>query len=222
MTSGRLGGLTWAPTFGTSSLPVEPGASVAAGSARDIAVLVGTTAEEGLLFTALMPQLFGDDIVLLLAKAALGDEAEDAVAKYRENRPGADGSVIAGAVMTDFMFRIPSIRLAEMLATQGNPAHVYQFSWRSRAFGGALGACHALELPFVFETLDTEAARFLTGEDSPRALAREVHRTWVRFATDGHCDWATYNRDQRVVRNFGSPSHIVVDPSGDERELWLG
>jgi hypothetical protein len=26
----------------------------------------------------------------------------------------------------------------------------YEFAWRSAAFGGALGACHGVELPFVF------------------------------------------------------------------------
>ena len=30
---------------------------------------------------------------------------------------------------------------------------MYEFAWRSPQFGGRLGACHALEIPFVFDTL---------------------------------------------------------------------
>jgi para-nitrobenzyl esterase len=36
---------------------------------------------------------------------------------------------------------------------------MYRFDWESPAFGGALGAAHAMDIPFVWNTLDTPLSR---------------------------------------------------------------
>ena len=55
--------------------------------------------------------------------------------------------------MTDFRFRIPAIRWAEAQSQHQSQVFSYLFTYRSPAMGGILGACHALEIPFVFGTL---------------------------------------------------------------------
>ena len=52
--------------------------------------------------------------------------------------------------MSDAMFRIGSLRMAEWRADQGQPAYVYQFDWQSPA---GFESCHCLEIPFVFNNL---------------------------------------------------------------------
>ena len=89
--------------------------------------------------------------------------------------------------MNDLVFRWPARRFAE--EHQGR-THVYEFDWRSPACGGELGACHAIELPFVFKTLETaRGPRGFAGEDPPQALADRIHQIWVDFATDGSLPW---------------------------------
>lgn len=68
-------------------------------------------------------------------------------------------------------------------------AGTYEFDWRA----GPFGACHAAELPFVFDTLDLpelRTANGLLGPDTPRTLADEMHGAWVNFAKTGNPGWS--------------------------------
>ena len=58
---------------------------------------------------------------------------------------------------------------------------MYLFSWRSPARGGVHGACHALDLPFVFGNLDAPGMRAFAGEGpEAQALAEAMMDAWVR------------------------------------------
>ncbi|HEX6344692.1 carboxylesterase family protein [Umezawaea sp.] len=72
-------------------------------------------------------------------------------------------------------------------------ALTYDFDWR----GGPYGACHGVEVPFVFETTHLPALRGpdgLLGPDVPPSLAAEVHGAWVRFAATGDPGWTGHHR----------------------------
>ncbi|HWO63245.1 MAG TPA: carboxylesterase family protein [Umezawaea sp.] len=89
----------------------------------------------------------------------------------------------------DELFREGARRLVE---AHGG-ALTYDFDWR----GGTYGACHGVDLPFVFETTDLPALRGphgLLGPDVPPSLAAEVHGAWVRFATTGDPGWTGHHR----------------------------
>ena len=97
--------------------------------------------------------------------------------------------------------------------------HVYEFSWRTKQ--SDLGACHALELPFVFDTLSAPEGHGLTGPDAPQALATEMHGAWVAFARDGDPGWRQYTPDDRAVMTFDdAASRVVEDPRADELACW--
>ncbi|WP_223166862.1 hypothetical protein [Nonomuraea sp. SYSU D8015] len=54
--------------------------------------------------------------------------------------------------------------------------------------GGALGACHSLDVPLAFGTLDSPvAARLIGDEPTPEAvtLTHELKQAWIRFVTTG-------------------------------------
>ncbi len=86
----------------------------------------------------------------MLNGAAMGyGLSPEAVAIYRANRPDASPGEVLAALATDWMFRIPAIRLAEARAEAAADTYVYEFAWRSTARDGILGACHALEIPFA-------------------------------------------------------------------------
>jgi para-nitrobenzyl esterase len=107
------------------------------------------------------------------------------------------------------------LRIAEAHAR----TYVYEFDWASSAFDGKLGACHALELGFVFDTLSTTTG--LTGQEPPQELADAMHRAWVSFATSGDPGWEPYGQE-RSVRRFGTTVETVRDPGGDTRAVWEG
>ncbi|HEY2202851.1 MAG TPA: carboxylesterase family protein [Pseudonocardia sp.] len=93
----------------------------------------------------------------------------------------------------DELFRSASERLVSAHAAAGGRAHRYLFDWRD----GPYGACHAVELPFVFGTTGLPALRSpggLLGPDVPETLGEEVHGAWVRFATSGDPGWTGEHR----------------------------
>jgi para-nitrobenzyl esterase len=102
---------------------------------------------------------------------------------------------------------------------------MYEFAWPSPAFDGRLGACHALEIPFVFDTLDLGRGQMMggaLGDRPPQQLADAMHAAWVRFAADGDPGWPRYDLERRPVKRFGIESSVVEDPYARERTLWAG
>jgi para-nitrobenzyl esterase len=97
---------------------------------------------------------------------------------------------------------------------------MYEFTWRSPRFEGRLGACHYLEVGFVFDRLGRDRA--LAGSEPPQQLADAMHAAWVAFARTGDPGWPPYDPDRRATMRFGDRCEVVDDPRGDERRLWDG
>ncbi|MCS7475333.1 carboxylesterase/lipase family protein [Umezawaea endophytica] len=208
------------PVVDGDVLPAAPIAAVAAGVSAEVDVLIGTNTEEARLFlvpTGAMARM--NALAPHVVARRYGLPARTAVRRYRANRPGATPGDLVSAIITDWYYRIPALRLAE--GHRGS-AHVYEFAWRSPAYGGTLGACHAIELPFVFDNLDDPALAAITDGHPPRELADTVHRAWVDFATSGDPGWPAYRADHRVAMRFDTASATTVDDRADERLLWEG
>ncbi|WP_329204500.1 carboxylesterase family protein [Streptomyces sp. NBC_00683] len=133
---------------------------------------------------------------------------------YRASRRGAKPGVILGEMATDLLLRGPLNRLAD-----SRPARtfLYEFAWRSPILG--LGACHALEIGFVFDNL--RHGESLTGPDAPQPLADAMHRAWVDFATSGDPGWSAWDA-RRPVMVFDHPgTGTVLAPRQEELRAWL-
>ncbi len=139
------------------------------------------------------------------ALAAYGLPVDTALAAYRARYPGAGPGDLLAAVQTDWWVRVPALRLADAHARRGSAGtYMYEFAWVSPG----LGAVHALEVPFVFDTLSTEARLFgpLLGEDPPQQLADTMHAAWVSFATSGDPGWPGYDLARRSTMRFDTSS----------------
>ena len=90
---------------------------------------------------------------------------------------------------------------------------MYEFDWRSPALDGELGACHGLELPFVFKTVaKATGENGILGENPPPDLADRVHRLWVQFATDGTLPWPEFDKQRRNVHLLSAGTTISEPP----------
>ena len=209
--------MVFEPVVDGDILPGIPEDLVRAGAARDIEVLIGTNTDEANLFFVpggalkKMPSIVGSVFAW-----TYGARRPGTVRHYRRNRPESTPGQVASAVLTDGYYRMPALRLAE-----SHPhAHVYEFAWRSPAFDGELGACHAIELPFVFDNLDDPSLAQLLGDAPPQAVATQVHAAWVAFAKTGDPGWGAYTAESRVSMRFGVPSTVTAVDRPDERALW--
>lgn len=216
--------MAFEPVIDGESLPALPIEVIANGGGADVDLLVGSNRDEHRLFVVPAGLLDVIDDNLLDLAAAAWSTPPGAVESYRAHRGGAKPGELLCDLGTDWFFRIPAIRLAEAQVAHGKRAYAYEFVWASSAFGGALGACHALEIPFVFDHLERtdDPDLFADGEAPPQALADTMHRAWVDFITDGDPGWALYHPDRRATMTFDTTSAVVDDPRGDERILWEG
>ena len=129
---------------------------------------------------------------------------------------------------TDWIFRIPATRLAEAQSTNQPDTYAYLFTYKSTAFDGALGACHAIDVPFAFDNLDRRGVDMLLGHltDDTHALATAISRGWLAMARtgspqhDGLPEWPRYSDGQRAVMELGVDRSVLDDPGSAERQLW--
>ncbi|MEM7287037.1 MAG: carboxylesterase/lipase family protein [Actinomycetota bacterium] len=213
------------PSVDSQHLPARPVELLARGAGADVAVLTGTNADETTLFG--MGQIPEDKLAQLMRHYV--DPPEALIAEYRAAHPEADASEISVMLTTDYSFRIPAVRLAEARAAHDAATWMYLFDWKSQAFGGALGATHALEIPFTFATLDRPGVEiFLGTEDLPWHVSRTMHDAWISFirtgspVTEALGEWRPYHPDDRAVMRFADDHSLLVDPGSSVREAWSG
>ncbi len=139
---------------------------------------------------------------------------QQTAAIYQANRPGASAGDVLCALVTDRFFRNPTFAAAQArLAARGPaPTYLYEFAWPSPV--QKVGAAHAIEIPFVFDTIDSPDAQLAIGAEPPADIAMQMHAAWIRFATTGDPGWQPVDASYPVL-TFGGPGRpaVVLDPA---------
>ncbi|HEY1361034.1 MAG TPA: carboxylesterase/lipase family protein [Xanthobacteraceae bacterium] len=219
------------PVIDGNLVPGEVAPALAAGAGAGIDTLIGTTREEMAAFYCIDEDVAKADRAAIEAvfAAVLPSAHRRHYDEIRRMRPSGTNAALLGDLMSDAMFRIGSLRLAQWRAEQGRPAFVYQFDWQSsRGFA----ACHCLEIPFVFNNLASwTGSPMLAGANDAemRGLAEAMHGAWIAFARSGNPNreglppWPPYRREGRMTMRFDSVVGPVSDLAGlDWREPWPG
>lgn len=229
-------GLPFQPVVDGTVLPEHPSEAVAGGSVAGMGLLLGTTDEEMKLFQFMDPSIsqLDEDAISSRCDAMFGPAAHPApghaVSVYRKRLAEATPADLWSAITTDRTFRIPAVRLAERQLAHTEDVYLYLFTYRSPALEGALGACHALEIPFVWDNLDAPGVHVLAGRpsDELRELAHATADAWVAFARSGRPEaaglpgWPRYDHDDRATMILDLEPRVEHDPYGAERALWEG
>jgi para-nitrobenzyl esterase len=224
-----LGGLPLQPVVDGKVLPHLPISAIANGSADNIPILVGTTLEEARLFNIMDPNISKMDEARLLRRCQRLVPTVDAASLVETYRKARDKRAMSTtpaellmAMQTDKAFRIPAVRLAESHSRRRQPTYAYLFTWKSPAMGGTLGACHAIDLGFVFGTYE---ARFSGTGPAADALAGKTQDAWLAFARTGNPStkslgkWPQYGTNHETMF-LGAECHVVKDPFAEENRAW--
>jgi para-nitrobenzyl esterase len=223
--------LSFSPVVDGDLLPEQPIEAIGKGSAAGIPLLIGTNRDETKLFGLGDPgaSALDNEGLLLRVQAALGDpEAADRlVGAYREATRGKVAPPdLWTAIGTDYVFRIPAVRTAERQCRHAE-VWFYMFAWRSPAFGGLLGASHAVEIPFVWGTLGQPKLTQLLGSGpDARRLSSAMQEAWTCFARSSrpaspYLDpWSPYDTERRSTMILDSQPRLEEDPQGSQRRAW--
>jgi para-nitrobenzyl esterase len=236
--AGLGAGMAFAPIVDGKTVPEQPLAAVTRGAASDIELIIGSNRDEMKLFNASVPREPIDERTLIerlskvLPKRA-APHVQELIAVYRKSRTAtklpSTNLDLLDAIQGDEMFRIPSIRLAEAQRLHQPRTYMYLFVFESPARRGSLGACHALELPFVFGTLDAPTQDKFAGKGPDvERLSAQMMDAWLGFTRagePGHRDigpWQPYDELQRATMLFGRTCAIENAPFDAERAAWDG
>ncbi|MDI1464431.1 carboxylesterase family protein [Catellatospora sp. KI3] len=198
------------------TVPRDPLSALHAGAAAGIDVMLGYNAEEYRLWfvpTGMLEKINGLTLRLALAKFRVPGRTVQA---YRAAWPQAVPGELLGIIATDRLLRLPLNRLAD--ARLPARTWLYEFAWRSPV--DRLGACHALEIGFVFDTLASPDGRALAGDAPPQPLADMMHRAWVAFAATGDPGWPAWDPTRPVMRFDAPASELVHAPRAAELAAW--
>ncbi|MFB3161576.1 carboxylesterase/lipase family protein [Neobacillus sp. 179-J 1A1 HS] len=215
------------PVIDGVSLPRHPEEAIVDGSAKDITILIGTNKDEYNIFSVFDPEWKNADEtkVTQLFEKTFGPLVPLISSYLGGNQPLSQE--LFNKLLTMSVFTYPAQKLTELQVKQGAPVWMYRFDWETPVFGGALKSTHALEIPFVFNTLDTPNTENFTGSSPERELvASQMHQAWINFARNGNPnseslpEWPQYNLNDRSTLIFNIESVVENDPNRKERMIW--
>ncbi len=218
-----------APVIDGHTLPDIPLECVKKGSAAGIKVIAGTNYEEWKLLCMTdfdLPKLDETGLLKRLEYYLPAGYAVGLVEAYKKARSarGEDTSVpeLLKAIQTDRMFRMPCLKTVEAQSRYNPDTWNYLFTWKSPALGGVLGACHALDIGFVFGNLEPEFHGI--GPEAEK-LSDEMQDAWLSFARIGNpsCkslgEWKPYGNERNTMI-LGNNSQLEKAPYEEERKAW--
>jgi para-nitrobenzyl esterase len=219
------------PSIDGVLLRTSPGVALRDGAATGIPAIIGSNRDEWKLFAPFDPkgrELTDEDLHRRLARRVSASDAGPVIDLYRKTRRACgepdSAQELWYAIESDRFFRLPAIRLAEDLRRHETSVFAYLFTWQSPAMQGWLGACHGLEIPFVFGTFNDPQVRKFSG-DGPEAeqLSRWMIDAWVAFARSGDPstpalgDWPSYDAQSRRTLVIGRSHRIESAPFEEQR-----
>ena len=213
-------GVPFSPVVDGEVLPSAPWRALAAGAARDVDLLTGHTRDEYRLFTELggLRGTITGEIAGHALRGLAGGEAGEAA--YREAYPDASAETLFELVNSDWLFRMPTLHLAQAHAAAGGRTFLYQLSYPASEAG--LGACHALDVPLVFGVWEG-IGRMLFGPEPPAsavALGDLMRSQWAAFAASGDPGWPPYAPGRRSTRIFDDPPGVARYPQEASLHIW--
>lgn len=216
----------FAPVVDGVTLPNHPLELIAQGAGLAVPLVIGSNRDEWRLFTGLLGGSL-EEVKAGLSQtfgAATGHVHEIYTKRRADQAPDLAWIDMQG----DCVFRIPAIHQAEAQVRAGAPVWMYRFDWASPPFGEQLGACHGIEMPFVWNRPHTTFAHFLLGDTIAEIepLINRIHAAWATFIRTGNpttvalADWPRYDLTHRRTMLLNEVSQVVDDPQADLLPFW--
>ncbi|MFL6603245.1 MAG: carboxylesterase/lipase family protein [Steroidobacteraceae bacterium] len=188
-------------------ITANPAQLYAEGKGARVPTMVGATSSD-------IGFLHADSFDELLTQ--FGPNAEQARAAY-EVHGGDDVRLVAFRMGGDQLMIEPARYVARVLTSHGQPVYEFRFSYVAESirgqFGGVMGAMHASDIPFAFDTVATKYGKDLTEKDA--AAARAMNAYWVAFAKTGKPqapglpEWPRYDPQADTIMNFTNTGPVA-------------
>ena len=203
-------------------IPEDPYQPYARGKTADVDMIIGTNANEinywvgelgGIAaFRCGIPVKFENDLKAMKAPG------QKRAKTFMERKRGHQVWRMA-EFYNEVMFRLPAVRQAEEHKAHGGK--VYMYYWREPSTIRFRGACHAVELAYVFGNVNET---IYTGKPADPELSRLVQDMWANFARTGNpsvgrLKWPQYERLNRSTMVIEKKSRVKMSPLDWQRRI---
>jgi para-nitrobenzyl esterase len=195
-----------APNVDGWVLPEATAKRFDSGEQHKVPVLIGFNKDEWTALRHYWPNVTLDDFRKVM-RAVYGPLAERVLELYPATTD-AEALAAADRSQTDWYYVGPTRFIAERTTRAGENAYVYLFSRAPQVPGGEkLGAHHAMEIPYVWDTL--AAVPWMPRQPWDEELADAMSAAWVRFAATGDPNggdmptWPRYESGKETFLEFG-------------------
>jgi para-nitrobenzyl esterase len=207
------------PVIDGTVVPDTPWRAMAAGAGRDIELIVGHNRDE--YDFVIVEEGWPQSLTEKDAERALRTlpPTPEGASAYRAAYPDADHRTLYQLVCSDFVYRMPTLHLAQAHQAGGGTTFLYEFCFDA----SPLGAAHTTEIPLVFGTLDTPFGSSLyRSSPDAAAVSREMSSAWSAFAVDGDPGWPPYEPVEQLTRIFDVETRTAVYPEQASQRIWAG
>jgi para-nitrobenzyl esterase len=196
------------PIFDGSIVTATPGEILRSGKAATVPILIGTTsADLPVTFPPLKDPL-----------SYFGSDAKRASALYNPSTT-LPLQAIAATIGVDITMHEPARFVGRQIAAAGKPVWLYRFGYVAESLRPEkMGAEHATEQPYLFNTLDACYGKAVTAKD--REMARMFHTYFANFAKFGNPNglglpnWSKYDpaKPDLMMFTLNGTSELKADP----------
>jgi para-nitrobenzyl esterase len=217
------------PSVDGFALPRKPFTPDAPAISANIPILIGSNKDEMTIFRTRDPK-FGtatDADFAEYVRNQLPGKAEALIPALRAAFPDYSASHLITVLETLKGYWIATVLQAERKVAQGAaPVYVYLLAWETPVDGGRLRAHHALDLPLVFNNVETSRSMVGPGPE-PQRVADQMSSAWIAFARSGNPNtgglpqWPAYDLKSRATMIFKLDSRVQNDPYSEIRRILL-
>lgn len=206
----------FSPVVDGDVLPATPWQALRDGASRDIELVVGHTRDEFRKMLAgrgMLGRVTEEMTVDALAALAPGD--------YRAAFPEATHEQLYEILHSDWLFRMPSANLAR---DHTGRSYLYEFVLEASGSGGALGACHGVDVALTFGNLTGPLVEKMLGPQPNAeltALSATMRAAWTAFARGDGPGWDEFDA-AGTTWVIGTDPIVRPYPEQLSANLWAG
>lgn len=210
------------------ALTRQPFIPDAPGFSARVPLMIGSNKDEMTIFRTQDPKLRSatDKDFEDYVRQSLPAQADELIPALRAAFPGYSPAHLITAVDTMKGYWIATVVQAERKARQSAPVYTYLLAWETPVNDGRLRSHHALDLPLVFNNVESNRSMVGPGPD-PQRVADVMSAAWVAFArtgdpnTPGLPHWPRYEQKDRSTMVFDVTSRVWKDPYGEIRRILM-
>jgi len=224
----------WTPRVDGWVLDAVPIEAIRSGNFNRVPLMVGTNKDEFKLFLIAAPgarSLIPKSFISKELYSILGADTAAGIERlypYKDYRKPLDA---VGDALGDAALGCPCYQAAEGVSKYA-PVYYYRFDFTKHRFPHMIGAAHAVEIPFIFDTLDRGPANLIASKkqrQNARPLVNDMMGYWTNFAKTGNPNdpasagltpWPKYDTVKRERMYLDIPVKAQTTDNVEKCEFW--